>query len=899
MGGEQEGAKGGTRRYHPAEKRVAREKSLTDMADLRACEKVFNMGEREVNRFAQLAAITFIVAFQALSCGLQAAYINKIAVKVDQPDGTTLELFASGDEFHNWLHDAEGFTIIRDPQTGWLCYAVKNGDDVAAGTLIAGRDDPRGQGLVPGINISESLYKQRRQERFAMPAERDAPTTGTINNLVIYIRFSDETEFGQLNSVYDGWFNSSTNSQKNYYLQASYNQLTVNTHFYPAPSGGYVVSWQDSHPRAYFQPYNVTTNPTGYDGDTERRLREFTLLQNATNGVSAQIPSSLTIDSDNDGRVDNVVFVVKGTAGEWASLLWPHRWSLYDRYVYINGKRVYDFNFQLQDFLADRGVGVICHKFFHTLGAPDLYHYTSNGISPAGAWDLMNSDQNPPQHMTAFMKYKYGDWIASIPTLSADGVYTLNPLTSATGQAYRINSNNPNQYYVVEFRKKTGTFESSVPASGILVYRIDTSCGNGNADGPPDELYIYRPGGTTTVNGTVNSANYSLETGRTAINSTTNPTPFLQDGSAGNLFICEIGSSAGSTMSFRLGPPVFDFAVNPHLQSFDATTFPPLGWTSAAQTGSYTFTRVTSGTNPTCSPQSGAGMLRYYSDIAPTGSSALLVTPKIVVSDAVNHAHAVNFWMYRDGNQSTAQDKIEVYLNSSSGLSGTPTLLGTIFRYRLQEPAESSPGWRNYSFALPINAAGDYYVIFRAVSAAGYNMFLDNIKVAQVPFPASYLSPADQATHVATDCQFSWQPASGSPSGYKLYLGTNNPPTNLLNGLNLGVATVYEHSAPLASEATYYWKVVPYSSGGDAVGSAVWSFGTLSSAPPEVAISAGTAGLNLVWSALPGYSGYHVFASDDPSDWPETPVATVYETHYSIPAGTARHKFYKVQAFTE
>ncbi|HPH60759.1 MAG TPA: hypothetical protein PLX72_03850 [Candidatus Syntrophosphaera sp.] len=281
-----------------------------------------------MNRFAQLAAITFIVAFQALSCGLQAAYINKIAVKVDQPDGTTLELFASGDEFHNWLHDAEGFTIIRDAQTGWLCYAVKNGDDVAAGTLIAGRDDPRGQGLVPGINISESLYKQRRQERFAMPAERDAPTTGTINNLVIYIRFSDETEFGQLNSVYDGWFNSSTNSQKNYYLQASYNQLTVNTHFYPAPSGGYVVSWQDSHPRAYFQPYNVTTNPTGYNGDDQLRDREFDLLENAILGVRSQIPSSLTIDSDGDWRVDNVVFVVKGTAGEWASLLWPHRWSL-------------------------------------------------------------------------------------------------------------------------------------------------------------------------------------------------------------------------------------------------------------------------------------------------------------------------------------------------------------------------------------------------------------------------------------------------------------------------------------------------------------------------------------------------------------------------------------------
>jgi len=852
-----------------------------------------------VNRLTRLAATAAILAFLALTCGLQGAYIDKMEIKATQPDGTTLELFASGDEFHNWLHDAEGFTIIRHPQTGWLCYAVKDGDDVAAGPLIVGNGDPRAYGLEPGINISEELYKQRRKERFPMPAERDAPTTGTINNLVIYIRFSDETEFGQQNSVYDGWFNSSTNSQKNYFLEASYNQLTVNTHFYPTPSGGYVVSWQDSHPRAYYQPYNAATNPTGYSGDYQRRSREFTLLQNATNGVRSQVPSSLNIDSDGDGRVDNVVYIVKGAAGEWSSLLWPHRWSLYDRYVYINGKRVYDFNFQLQDFLANRSVGVICHEFFHTLGAPDLYHYVSNGINPAGNWDLMDTNFNPPQHMTAFMKYKYGDWIDSIPTLSEDGVYTLNPLTSATGQCFRINSNNPSQYYVVEFRKKTGTFESSLPGSGLIVYRIDNSVEYGNADGPPDELYIYRPGGTTTVNGNVNTANFSSETGRTAINSTTNPTPFLQDGSAGNLYICEIGSSAGNTISFRLGPPVFDFSVNPHLQGFDATDFPPLGWAKSAEAGNYQFERVTSGTNPSCSPQSGAGMLRYNSDIAPVGYSALLITPRIVVGDAVNHAHAVSFWMYRDANQSTALDKIEIYLNTSANMNGAPSLLGTIHRARQQAPTEATPGWKNYIYPLPINTAGSYYVIFRAVSAAGYNMFLDNIKVAQVPFPTNCLSPTDQANHVATDCQFSWQPALGSPTGYKLYLGTDNPPTNLLNGQDLGVVTSYEYSSLLAPETTYYWKVVPYNAGGEALDCSIWSFGTLSAAPPQVAISEGSGGLNLVWSALPGYAGYHVFASDDPTNWPDTPSATVYEPQYSIPPGTERHKFYKVQAFTD
>jgi len=764
-----------------------------------------------------------------LPLSLTAYMVHSLPTTVYQPDGSKLECFASGDEYHNWLHDKDNYTIIRNPATGYYCYAAKTGTQLVSSQAIAGRIAPQSLNINPGLNISTEEYRQKRQTMFWAPPERDAPTTGTINNIVIFIRFSGESEFGQNISVYDGWFNSSTNSQKNYFLEASYNQLTVNTNFYPAPSNNLVVSWQDSHPRAYYQPYDASTNPTGYDGDTQRRTREFTLLQNATAGVASQIPSSLTIDSDGDGRVDNVVFLVKGSAGAWSSLLWPHRWSLYDRYVYINGKRVYDFNFQLQTFLAGRGVGVICHEFFHTLGAPDLYHYTDNGISTAGSWDIMESDQNPPQHMTAFMKYKYGDWISSIPTISADGVYSLNPLTSPTGNAYRINSNNANQYYVVEFRKKTGTYESSIPGSGMLIYRIDTSCGDGNADGPPDELYIYRPGGTTTVNGTISSAYYSSESGRIKIDNTTSPTPFLQDGSAGNLYLCEIGSSAGTTMSFRKGTPYVDFSVNPYTQSFDATTFPPDGWTNQVVNGTYLFERATAGTNPTCTPQSGAGMLRYNSDVATSGYSAMLATPRMVCSDLGNYGFRVSFWMFRDGNFISQQDKLEIYMNTSADLSGSPVLVGSVFRNRNLAPVESIPGWHQYSFTLPVSAAGSYYAVLKAISAGGYNIFLDNIQLTKFLLPPSAAvnpTPADAATGINFYQALSWQAGTGSPTSYKLYLGTDNPPTNVINGQNLGLVTSCAPTADLLLGTQYYWKIVPVNAGGDATNCPVWTFAT-------------------------------------------------------------------------
>ena len=268
--------------------------------------------------------------------------------------------------------------------------------------------------------------------------------------------------------------------------------------------------------------------------------------------MSSQIPSNLNVDGDGDGWVDNVCFVIKGGTDAWANLLWPHRFCLYSQYAYINGKRVYDYNFQLSDHLTTSGVGVLAHEMYHSLGAPDLYHYNSDGISPVGSWDLMCNNTNPPQHMGAYMKYKYGNWISAIPTLSASGTYTLNPLTSSSGQAFRINSpNSSNQYFIVEFRKKTGTFENSVPGSGMLVYRINPGV-NGNAGGPPDEVYVYRYNGTPTANGTVTAATFSTETGRTAFNNTTNPYCFLADGTLGGLSISSIGSSAGNTISFNV-----------------------------------------------------------------------------------------------------------------------------------------------------------------------------------------------------------------------------------------------------------------------------------------------------------------------------------------------------------
>ena len=381
----------------------------------------------------------------------------------------------------------------------------------------------------------------------------NAPQKGVINNLVVFIRFSDEEEFTENITTYESLFNTASagaNSMRNYYAEASYNKLAISSTFYPTP-GTTIVSYKDTQPRSYYRPYNAAANPNGYTDYDSRTVREHTLLKRAVDAISALVPSSLVIDGDNDGYVDNICFIVKGGVDGWNNLLWPHYWQLYSQTAMINGKRVSNFNFQLQDALAISGVGVLCHEMFHSIGAPDLYHYSQDALDPVGNWDLMDANSNPPQHMGAYMKMRYGGWISSIPRITTTGTYSLTPLQTSTS-AYIIPSLcSSSEYFVVEYRKKSGTFEASLPGEGLLVYRINSVVddSSGNRNGPPDEVYVYRPGGTAQVKGEPDNAAYSSTAGRTQINDSTSPSSFLANGGVGCLNLSNVGA-LGNTLSF-------------------------------------------------------------------------------------------------------------------------------------------------------------------------------------------------------------------------------------------------------------------------------------------------------------------------------------------------------------
>ena len=504
--------------------------------------------------------------------------------KVTQPDGTVIACFVSGDEFFNWIHDKDGYSIIRG-KDGYYYYAMKADDKIIASEHRVNSMLPSAAGLEKWVKISKDEYAKKRK-RLEIPVKGDAvkaPHTGTFNNLVIYIRFSGESEIATTRSTYDNKLNKQkTPSLKSYFKEVSYEQLTIESTHYPFCSEPLTTnaSYEDPHTRGYFQPYNATSNPIGYANDTQARLREHQLLVDAINWINVNdpVPAGINIDMDDDGSVDNICFMINGQSDAWSDLLWAHRWALWSFTAYINGKTVWDYTFQPENQVS---VTTLCHEMFHALGAPDLYHYDDGGLNldPVGYWDIMEHGKG---HMGAYMKWKYADknWIDTIPLITTPGTYTLNPLTSSTNNCYKILSpNSTKEFFIVEYRTKDGYFESNLPGEGLLVYRINKDYrGNAGFDNEYvfDEVYIYRPRGGPTTDGQVNSANFSLDVGRTVINDGTDPNCFLHNNSPGGLSISSV-TTGGETISFYVG-----------IESFTITaTADPLKGGSLAGSGDY------------------------------------------------------------------------------------------------------------------------------------------------------------------------------------------------------------------------------------------------------------------------------------------------------------------------
>ncbi len=220
--------------------------------------------------------------------------------------------------------------------------------------------------------------------------------------------------------------------------------------------------------------------------------------------------------------------------------------------------------------------------------------------------------------------------------------------------------------------------------------------------------------------------------------------------------------------------------------------------------------------NASYDAHSAPNVVKFYNN-TDTISPLILITPGLT-----NFANdSLKFWASKTmGNPDIVKLIVGLMDNPYDGTSFVPvqtiTLTDTMVKYTIAFNATNTKP----------------YIAFKhAQNKPIQSIWLDDVSwqgsVATVPNPAAIVAPFNSAVNVVVKPILKWTTTGGNPTGYRLSIGTNNPPSNLVNNVDLGNVTSYTITTPLTFNTNYFWKITPYNATGDAVSCPVWSFTTL------------------------------------------------------------------------
>jgi len=389
-------------------------------------------------------------------------------ISYTQPDGSSLTINLKGDKILNWAKTTDGYTVIKNEQ-GTFEYAKLSPDGDLINSGIQANDPENRKDLdnkflsttSKNLMFSKNQIKNANDKNIKKNTKQINtaffPAIGTKNLLVIMVNFSNTTTT-YTQSQFNTYMNGTSTSFKKYYLDNSYNKLTIVST---------VTAW-----------VNVSNTHDYYGQDdthTAQLVRDaITAAKNANSSLDFSI-----FDNDGDNVVDNVAIIHQGLGQETTSNaydIWSHSsdMSYYYSLTY-NGVYFGPYITIPEKYSSSimSKIGVLCHEFGHALGLPDTYD-TDYSCSGLGEWDLMAGGEwlgmgAKPCNNTCWSKIKL-QWITPV-TISSPQTDTLrNPYTY--GDCFKIMTTTSNQYFLLENRQNTG-WDYYAPGHGMLIYHID------------------------------------------------------------------------------------------------------------------------------------------------------------------------------------------------------------------------------------------------------------------------------------------------------------------------------------------------------------------------------------------------------------------------------------------
>lgn len=447
-------------------------------------------------------------------------------------------------------------------------------------TLTAWADEPSGQsdGTVQddaAANGSDTQPGPGAQPDTDAQTGSGAAEAQTVANVVIFARLAQDAnnDFnapGSRESILRQ-YETGDNSLANYIRAVSGGRMRVENIF---PQIG-----EDGQIRVLTLSERAYTDSAALIGEVVRALAA------AQPGDALYLdPDTYTLDNLRPGVLDNLTVVLQGASFGGRNGAFSSRYT--GEETLAGGVRVSSCNALPSCVLIDwtnadggtsksaqSGQGVLARELLHTLGLPDQYWSSRDGV-PVGSWDVMGTAAYVPQYPLGYQRMQLG-WLddAAVQTAAAGGDYTLAAADGADGVKLLLIEtprSAAGETICLEYRRKASgdAFENGIYTTGLIAYRAE----RGGQSPLANTFYVYRPGDTApndadglNENGRNRVENAALDADGAAYGSTdlaaglTEGTLYYSDGSNSGVRISDLSFSAdGGSVTFRL-----DFAAAP------------------------------------------------------------------------------------------------------------------------------------------------------------------------------------------------------------------------------------------------------------------------------------------------------------------------------------------------
>ena len=484
-----------------------------------------------------------------------AAPFNGEIMSFKQPDGTRVDVKLYGTEYYMRAEGLDNYTVIRDRNTQWICYASLSTDGTAF--ISTGIKYRLTKDSVPilktAINVpkhlaisAKALEQEILKNKKALEGDdfqnydlnkEPGIVTGAIKGLCIVVDFSDEPgtlpmdEFESFCNDMDYSNFGNNGSLRKYYYDIS----------------GGVVDYQN-YVFGYFRaPKTFAAYDSMHIADGAKAILDLALNWIESLGFDF---STLSINPDGSIRAINLMYT--GVPKAWNEGMWWHQGSYTD--FSADGVRSGKYNCSIA--YNPLSLATVVHENGHMICHwDDTYkYYDQSGPDGIGAFDLMcnyaNAYNPVPPNPFYIIDAGWGN-VVDITSYIGD---ISDDAEDRTYYKYR-NVNDTNEFFIFDNRSKTGR-STYIPDEGLTIWHIDRLGDNQTFH---HQVYLVHANNNIEA-----KEDICFHSGlNTEFNDNTGPNSQFYDGNPSRLNVHDIGP-VSYTMTYTLGPkeavPVVKFS---------------------------------------------------------------------------------------------------------------------------------------------------------------------------------------------------------------------------------------------------------------------------------------------------------------------------------------------------